>query len=162
MSETPSTDMLAENSSTDLFSQFDGILAGLSAVKTQINNLQQQVKVVEKSMRRQMKGLQKEALKNKSKGVRKPSGFARPSKVTKELCEFMNKDDGTEIARTEVTKALVAYIKSHKLENATNSQIITPDTKLKYLLGVCDGDELTYFNIQKYMNKHFVKNVIAA
>jgi len=27
---------------------------------------------------------------------------------------------------------------------------------------VCDGDELTYFNIQKYMNKHFVKNTIAA
>lgn len=161
MSETPSTEMLAENSSNDLFSQFDGILAGLSAVKTQINNLQQQVKLVEKSMRRQMKGLQKEVLKNKSKGVRKPSGFATPSKVTKELCEFMNKDDGTEIARTEVTKALVAYIKSHKLENTTNSQIITPDTKLKYLLGVCDGDELTYFNIQKYMNKHFVKNTIA-
>ena len=162
MSETPSTDMLAENSSNDLFSQFDGILAGLTAVKTQINNLQQQVKQVEKSMRRQMKGLQKEALKNKSKGARKPSGFATPSKVTKELCEFMNKEDGTEIARTEVTKALVAYIKSHKLENTTNSQIITPDTKLKYLLGVCDGDELTYFNIQKYMNKHFVKNTIAA
>ena len=158
MSETLS----AENSSNDLFSQFDGILAGLTAVKTQINNLQQQVKQVEKSMRRQMKGLQKEALKNKSKGARKPSGFATPSKVTKELCEFMNKEDGTEIARTEVTKALVAYIKSHKLENTTNSQIITPDTKLKYLLGVCDGDELTYFNIQKYMNKHFVKNTIAA
>ena len=162
MSETPSTDMLAENSSNDLFSQFDGIIAGLSAVKAQINNLQQQVKLVEKSMRRQMKGLQKEVLKNKSKGARKPSGFATPSKVTKELCEFMNKEDGTEIARTEVTKALVAYIKSHKLENTTNSQIITPDTKLKYLLGVCDGDELTYFNIQKYMNKHFVKNAIAA
>ena len=162
MSETPPIDMLAETPTNELFSQFDGILAGLSAVKTQINNLQQQVKQVEKSMRRQMKGLQKEALKNKSKGARKPSGFATPSKVTKEFCEFMNKEDGTEIARTEVTKALVAYIKSHKLENTTNSQIITPDTKLKYLLGVCDGDELTYFNIQKYMNKHFVKNTIAA
>jgi chromatin remodeling complex protein RSC6 len=162
MSETPSNDMLAENSGNELFSQFEGILSGLSAVKTQINTIQQQIKQVEKSMRRQMKGLQKEALKNKSKGLRKPSGFATPSKVTKELCEFMNKEDGTEIARTEVTKALVAYIKAHKLENADNSQIITPDTKLKYLLGVCDGDELTYFNIQKYMNKHFVKNTISA
>lgn len=161
MSETQSIDMLAESPATELFSQFDGILSSLSAVKMQINNLQQQVKQVEKAMKRQMKGLQKEAHKNKIKGVRKPSGFARPSKVTKELCEFMNKDDGTEIARTEVTKALVAYIKSHKLENATNSQIITPDTKLKYLLGVCDGEELTYFNIQKYMNKHFVKTAIA-
>jgi chromatin remodeling complex protein RSC6 len=162
MSDTPSADVSAETPSNELFTQFEGILAGLSGVKVQINNLQQQVKQVEKAMRRQMKGLKKEAQKNKSKGVRKPSGFATPSKVTKELCEFMNKDDGTEIARTEVTKALVAYIKAHKLENATNSQIITPDSKLKYLLGVCDGDELTYFNIQKYMNKHFVKNAIAA
>lgn len=162
MSNAPSTDANAEKSGDELFSQFEGILEGLSAVKGQINNLQQQVKQVEKVMRRQMKGLQKEAQKNKSKGVRKPSGFATPSKVTKELCEFMNKDDGTEIARTEVTKALVAYIKAHKLENATNSQIITPDSKLKYLLGVCDGDELTYFNIQKYMNKHFVKSTVVA
>ena len=162
MSDTPSADVSAETPSNELFSQFEGILAGLSGVKLQINNLQQQVKQVEKVMRRQMKGLQKEAQKNKSKGVRKPSGFATPSKVTKELCEFMNKDDGTEIARTEVTKALVAYIKSHNLENATNSQIITPDSKLKYLLGVCDGDELTYFNIQKYMNKHFVKSTVSA
>ena len=162
MSDTPSGDISAETPSNELFTQFEGILAGLSGVKVQINNLQQQVKQVEKAMRRQMKGLQKEAQKNKSKGPRKPSGFATPSTVTKELCEFMNKDDGTEIARTEVTKALVAYIKTHKLENATNSQIITPDSKLKYLLGVCDGDQLTYFNIQKYMNKHFVKNAIAA
>jgi chromatin remodeling complex protein RSC6 len=62
------------------------------------------------------------------------SGFAKPSKVTKELCEFMNKNVGTEIARTEVTKALVAYIKNNKLENVTNSKIITPDNKLKFLL----------------------------
>ena len=106
-----------------------------------------------------MKCLQKEVTKTKNKGNRQPSGFAKPSNVTKELCEFMNKAEGTEIARTDVTRALVAYIKENKLENATNSKIISPDTKLKELLGVDDKEELTYFNIQKYMNKHFVKNV---
>ena len=109
-----------------------------------------------------MKGLKKEVTKNKNKGNRKPSGFAKPSKVTKELCEFMKKDEGTEIARTEVTKALVAYIKENKLENETNSKIITPDEKLKFLLGLEEGQELTYFNIQKFMNKHFVKNIVEA
>jgi chromatin remodeling complex protein RSC6 len=74
----------------------------------------------------------------------------------------MNKSEGTEIARTEVTRALVAYIKQNKLENEQNSQIIKPDNKLKFLLGLEDGQELTYFNIQKYMNKHFVKNIIEA
>ena len=101
-------------------------------------------------------------VKNKNKGNRHPSGFAKPTKVTKELCEFMNKTEGSEIARTEVTRALVAYIKEHKLENETNSKIISPDNTLKNLLGLDDNDELTYFNIQKYMNKHFVKNVSTA
>jgi chromatin remodeling complex protein RSC6 len=74
----------------------------------------------------------------------------------------MNKEEGTEIARTEVTKALVSYIKQHKLENTDNSKIITPDSKLKELLGIEEGQELTYFTIQKFMNKHFVKNIVEA
>jgi hypothetical protein len=72
-----------------------------------------------------------------------------------DIIDFMNKNEGTEIARTEVTKALVAYIKENKLENEKNSKIIKPDNKLKILLELEDGQELTYFNIQKYMNKHF-------
>jgi chromatin remodeling complex protein RSC6 len=118
----------------------------------------EELKQLEKDVKKQMKGLKKEAEKNKNKGNRSPSGFAKPSKVTKELCEFMNKSEGSEIARTEVTKALVAYIKENKLENEANRKIIMPDNKLKFLLGVEDGQELTFFNIQKYMNKHFVKS----
>ena len=72
----------------------------------------------------------------------------------------MNKEEGTEIARTEVTKSICFYIKQHQLENSANSKIITPDDKLKSLLGIEDGQELTYFNIQKYMNKHFVKDIV--
>ena len=151
-----------EQSNNDLFEQFEGIVNSLTGIKTQISNLQQNLKQLEKSVKKQMKGLKKEVTKNKNKGNRKPSGFAKPSKVTKELCEFMKKNEGTEIARTEVTKALVAYIKENKLENETNSKIITPDNKLKFLLGLEEGQELTYFNIQKYMNKHFVKNIVEA
>jgi DNA topoisomerase-1 len=154
------SDNVEESPGDELYIQFEGIVSGLNTVKFQISNLQQNLKHLEKSVKKQMKGLKKEVNKNKIKGNRKPSGFARPSKVTKELCNFMNKDEGTEIARTEVTKALVSYIKEHKLENTDNSKIITPDNKLKELLGIEEGQELTYFTIQKYMNKHFVKNVI--
>jgi chromatin remodeling complex protein RSC6 len=152
------TDKKEEQLDNSLFEQFEGIVTGLVLVKNQIVNLQQSLKQLEKNVKKQMKGLKKEVVKNKNKGNRKPSGFAKPSKVTKELCEFMNKTEGTEIARTEVTKALVSYIKENKLENEKNSKIIKPDNKLKILLEIDDGDELTYFNIQKYMNKHFVKN----
>jgi chromatin remodeling complex protein RSC6 len=143
----------------DVFNQFEQLVTQLNLMKAQVSMIQQNVKQIEKSVKKQMKGLKKEVTKSKNKGNRLPSGFAKPSKVTKELCEFMNKSEGTEIARTEVTRALVAYIKENKLENNTNSKIISPDDKLKVLLGLDDSQELTYFNIQKYMNKHFVKAV---
>ena len=146
----------------DLFEQFEGIINGLTLVKTQISTLQQSLKQLEKNVKKGMKGLKKDIVKNKAKGNRKPSGFARPSKVSKELCEFMKKNEGTEIARTEVTKALIEYIKENKLENQSNSKFIIPDEKLKFLLGVEDGEEITYFNIQKYMSKHFIKNTVEA
>lgn len=141
----------------DIFTQFEDVIEKITVFRTQINGLQQQIRLLEKSVKKQVKGLKKEVVKNKRKGNRKPSGFATPTKVTKELCDFMNKKEGTEIARTEVTQALVSYIKEHKLENEENSKYILPDDKLKVLLGLCDGDEVTYFNIQKYMNKHFIK-----
>jgi chromatin remodeling complex protein RSC6 len=150
-------EQLGEN----LFNQFEHLVTQLNLMKAQVSMIQQNVKQIEKTVKKQMKGLKKEVTKNKNKGNRLPSGFAKPSKVTKELCEFMNKSEGTEIARTEVTRALVAYIKENKLENNTNSKIISPDDKLKILLGLDDSQELTYFNIQKYMNKHFVKAVEA-
>jgi len=149
------TPVLDEN----LYEQFSSIVQNLNDFKARINNLQHQIRFLEKNITKQMKGLKKEAQKNKNKGNRKPSGFAKPSKVTKELCEFMKKDEGAEIARTEVTKALVSYIKENKLENKENSKIICPDEKLKTLLSIDDSEELTYFNIQKFMNKHFVKNI---
>lgn len=142
----------------DLFIQFEQLMSQLNLMKTQISGIQHNIKHLEKNVKKQMKGLKKEVIKTKNKGNRQPSGFAKPTKVTKELCEFMNKAEGSEIARTEVTRALIAYIKQHKLENTSNSKIISPDNKLKDLLGLDDSQELTYFNIQKYMNKHFVKN----
>jgi chromatin remodeling complex protein RSC6 len=148
--------------SNELFQQFEQLVSQLTNMKTQITGIQQNIKQLEKNVKKHMKGLKKEVIKTKNKGNRQPSGFAKPSKVTKELCEFMNKAEGSEIARTEVTRALVAYIKENKLENTSNSKIISPDDKLKVLLGLDDSQELTYFNIQKYMNKHFVKNSIEA
>ena len=153
--------VLDSGETNSICKQFEGIIDSLGLFKCQINGLQQQLRVLEKTVKKQMKTLKKDVTKNKNKGNRKPSGFAKPSKVTKELCEFMNKTEGTEIARTEVTRALVTYIKENKLENTENSKIISPDDKLKILLGLDDSQELTYFNIQKYMNKHFVKTAEA-
>jgi chromatin remodeling complex protein RSC6 len=144
---------------TWIMEQFATINDSLTLFKMQITNLQKIIKTVEKDVKKELKNIKKDKKKDKSKIKRAPSGFAKPTKVTKELCDFMNKPEGSEIARTEVTKALVNYIKQNNLielgEDSKNK--IVPDEKLKSLLGIQDEElnDLTYFNIQKYMNKHF-------
>ena len=50
--------------------------------------------------------------KSKKGNVKKePSGFAKPTLISNELCDFLSKPNGTEMARTEVTKYLTQYIK---------------------------------------------------
>jgi chromatin remodeling complex protein RSC6 len=88
---------------------------------------------------------------------RAPSGFAKPALISKELCSFLGKPTGTEMARTEVTKHLTSYIKEHNLQDQANKRKIIPDAALKKLLNVKPSDELTYFNLQKYMKVHFPK-----
>ena len=62
------------------------------------------------------------------------------------------------MARTEVTKHLTQYIKNNDLQDASNRRKILPDKKLGQLLNVGADDEVTYFNLQKYMKVHFPKS----
>lgn len=142
------------NAQEDIFNQFEQILTQLGSLNTHISSIRQNMKLLEKNIKSEMKMLKKESVKPKLKTSRVPSGFAKPCKISAELCAFMNRPEGTELARTEVTRALNQYIKEHNLQQ---SRIIMPDDKLKTLLAVKDGDELTFFTIQKYMNKHFLK-----
>ena len=89
---------------------------------------------------------------------RKPSGFASPTEVSDELCTFMGKPVGTLISRTETSKFLSNYISTNHLYHETNKSVILPDDKLSQLLGNSISDsEITYFSIQKYINRHFKK-----
>lgn len=136
---------------------FSQLLGTISTFRSQLTVLQNQVKDIERSSKKYIKQLERELSKRKPKGNRKPSGFARPSKISDKLCNFMNKPKGTELARTEVTQYLISYIKRNKLQNEENKRLIVPNNELKTLLGIQDSDELNYFNLQSYMNQHFIK-----
>ena len=136
---------------------FSGLLTTLGTFRTQITMLQNQVRSLEKGVNKKVRGLNREANKNKNRGNRKPSGFAVPTSVTPELCEFMGKPEGTLMARTEVTQYIIGYIRENQLQDSENKKFIAPDNKLTKLLDTKDGDEITYFTIQRYMNKHFIK-----
>ena len=143
MSNSQQTDS-AKKSTTDvsvIADQFSSVLNTLSAFKSQISMLSAQVKALEKSVKKQMKQLEREAQKNKNKGNRKASGFAVPSKISNDLCKFMGKPEGSEMARTEVTKYIIQYIKNNNLPDKNNKKVINPDNALKSLLNIKPNEE---------------------
>ena len=86
---------------------------------------------------------------------RRPMSFTAPTKISDELAIFLGKSVGTEMARTDVSRHINKYIRAHNLEDPQNSVVINPDAKLRSILSIGENDELTYFNLQKYMKHHF-------
>lgn len=143
---------------TELKETFGGLLGNISSLKSQLTAFSQQLKSLERKVQKKMKQLEKENQKSKNKGNRNPSGFANPTKISEQLCDFMKIPNGSEMARTDVTKYIIKYIKENELQNKENAKMIDPNQTLKSLLDVKENEPLTYFNIQRYMNKHFIKS----
>jgi chromatin remodeling complex protein RSC6 len=98
------------------------------------------------------------------KQIKKPvqqkvNGFARPTNISESLANFIKVDPTTQISRTEVTKYIIKYIQTHKLQNPECKTQILPDDDLRTLLGPNIPNPLTYFNIQKCMNRHFIRTI---
>ncbi len=159
-SNSVSATQMSENNPEDtaqIGEEFAVVLSTLTGFRQQITMLQNHIRGLEKNVRRKMKALQREAKKNRNKGNRKPSGFAVPTPISAELCDFMKRPHGSEVARTEVTQYIINYIKTNNLQFPQNRKVIKPDKSLKTLLGVPVNEEVTYFNLQRFMNRHFVK-----
>lgn len=101
----------------------------------------------------------KKEKKNQSSDIKPlPSGISSAASLSDELCEFLEKPVGTKLFRAEVTKLLYKYINDNHLQDIENKKIIRADNKMKKLLGLENNQELTYFNIQTFMNKHYCNN----
>ena len=134
---------------------FDAIIKELSDYRVGFTKLTHDVKVLESKINKELK---KHKTINKKKSFKKPSGFAIPTTISKELCMFMNKTQGEKAARTEVTQYIIKYIKDKELQSKENKQEIILDKDLRSLLK-CGTDTVTYFSIQKYMNQHFISTI---
>lgn len=118
-----------------------------------------ELRALEKQAMRELRAAHKAAERGKRRqGNRSPSGFVKPTAISDELAKFLGKDTGTEMARTEVTRELNAYIRQHNLQDKDNGRKINADASLRSLLQLGKNDELTYFNLQKYMSPHFAKS----
>ena len=127
------------------------LVAELKRVDKRVARLQ---KEADKRRRRVKKPVEGEEVK-----PRKPSIFELPTPLSNELCSFLGRASGSKESRSNITKAITTYVKE---KNLKEKHTIKPDAKLKALLGVAEGDVLTYFNLQRYLNRHYLKTVVAA
>ena len=147
-----------DSSSNELSEQFAEFMGRLTTMRTQISSLLTDFRALQKKAERELKAVQKANNKRKRKvSNRQPSGFVKPTQISDQLADFLGKPKGSELARTEVTREINAYIRANNLQDPSNGRKINPDKKLKTLLSLKSSDELTYFNLQKFMSPHFAK-----
>lgn len=161
--ETPASAESASVESNSVVFKMNEFSAKLQQLIGLFANVKNDYKTLEKIVTREMKNAQKITSKKRRTNVdRKPSGFIKPTRISDELAEFLGKTIGTEMARTEVSREINAYIHSNGLQDKGNGRKINPDAKLTKLLKLSKEDELTYFNLQRYMKHHFVKAEVVA
>jgi chromatin remodeling complex protein RSC6 len=126
-------------------------VAGLSSY---IKTIQVALKMLVKEFDKQKKIVDK-VQKKKEKAKKSPSGFAKPCKISDELCDFIGIAKGTELSRTDITRHINSYVKEHNLNNPENRREFFPDAKLKSILNIKDGEKVTYFVLQRLIAHHF-------
>ena len=169
LSETHAIQLQQQPKCETIESRLAELHSMLNSLKITVASVIQEVKQIDKAYTKEKKKKQereKDTTGTNNSGAsgsstdqnrknKRPSGFARPVNITDELCVFMNIKEGTKVARTEVTRFLNKYITDNQLQNTQAKTKINADEPLKKLLRL-NQEELTYFNLQKYMNQHFV------
>lgn len=147
--------VVAESTLSSSFSEF---MSKLQQVSASLTSLRSEFRALEKKASRELRQAQKIiAKRNRKSSQRKPSGFTKPTLISNELAAFLKVPQGTQMARTEVTKEINKYVVAHKLKDKDNGRKIHADKALSKLLNLKKDDELTYFNLQSYMKGHFAK-----
>lgn len=149
--ETPANTV--ENYATE----FAHLLGQLKSLQTTLKELSVYTGKLEKRVARDQRALQKRVngKRRRTNPNASPSGFSKPGNVSDELRKFLKLGKDELIARTEVTKRINVYCKEHGLQGKEDKRVLKPDKTLKTLLRLGPKDELTFFNLQKYMKVHF-------
>lgn len=144
-------DVNSDNIVSDVTEKVSVLLSNIKSLQSSVKNF---IKEYEKN-----KKIIDKIQKKKDNAKKSPSGFAKPCKISDELCEFIGVPKGTEQSRTDVTRFINAYVKEHDLNNPLNRREFFPDAKLETILNVKDnikeGEKVTYFVLQRLISHHF-------
>jgi chromatin remodeling complex protein RSC6 len=150
------------------FSSVEAIKAMMSTLAEQgavIKSLQNSLRSVLKDAEKNSKELDKlRNKKNRTKVERSPdalpSGITKPVAISDELAKFLGVAIGTLVPRNEVTKGVSSFVKSNGLSDPANKQKFILDERpaaktLRALLGN-PKEDVTYFNLQRYLKHHYL------
>lgn len=137
-------------------SAFGEFTAKFAALGNMMKETQAALKTLSKDYARMQKVLTKSERKKANARVN-PNGFAKPTPITDALSEFLGVPKGSEMSRTDVTRKVNAYIKEHNLNKPENKRFIVPDAKLCKLFNVKATEEVSFFNLQRYLSPLFIK-----
>ena len=144
----PSDDFDYSSEITELQTSLKDALALIKALVVHVNKF-------EKRLGRDKRVLEKKLKTKPRRASNGLNGFSKPGPVSDELRAFLKLGKEDLIARTEVTKKITVYCQEHGLQKESDKRIILADKALTKLLAVPKGEDLTYFNLQKYMKVHF-------
>ena len=126
----------------------------ISSVQLEMKSIHQTLKLLTKEYEKQKKVIAKVQRKREN-AKKSPSGFAKPCKISIELCKFVGIPEGSERSRTDITRFINAYVKEKNLNNPENRREFFPDEKLRSILNVTDKEKVTYFILQRLIAHHF-------
>lgn len=112
-----------------------------------------EIKLLRKDLRK-VKNLIEDPQGEKAKARSTTNGFNKPLDISEELRKFLKMDAGEQISRSQVTKKMNEYVTEKGLKQGQN---INMDASLKAILDPPADVQVTFLNIQKYINKHYIK-----
>lgn len=141
-----------------MYEKLNETSAQIHAAQANFKAISTALKALEKEYTKERKEMAKKAEKytRKNKSNRNPSGFAKKAPISNSLADFLGLPHGSELARTDATRQINTYIKSNNLQNPQAKKEILCDAKLKSLLQPADGEVVHFFNLQRFLKKHFI------
>lgn len=129
----------------------------LETIQSELQALRSEVKSLTKLVRK-IKAKQDDPDGAKAKKRTENNGFNRKQKVSAKLADFLGIKEDELVSRSEVTKAVNAYINEKGLKHPENGRQLVLDEKLRDLLAPPADVQVTFLNLQKYLSPHYVKN----
>jgi chromatin remodeling complex protein RSC6 len=127
----------------------DAAISGLKALSKLSKRVAREVKEAGRRRRRNKAA----PVEGAAPVAKRPTIFTTPVTLRDSLCAFLGKPKGSQMTPADVTKAFSTYVETHQLKDAEKGHTIHPDAPMRNVLGVKEGEPLTYRNIQTYLYK---------